>query len=205
MQFDVDILEEETAYSGFLGLKRFQLRHSLFQGGMSDCLTRERIESYTAASVLLYDPILDKVILVEQFRIGALSHPSGAWVLEVVGGIVEDGETPDQVALREAVEEAGCEILDLLQISDFMVSPGYSNERIHLFCGRVDASGAGGIHGVHDEGEDIRVQVLGAGEAIGELYGGRINSTSAIIALQWLAANRAEVQARWSRSLSDLG
>jgi len=201
MQSDVEILEEETAYSGFLGLKRFQLRHSLFQGGMSDPLTRERIESYTAASVLLYDPNLDKVILVEQFRIGALNHPAGAWVLEVVGGIVEDEEKPEQVALREAVEEAGCEILDLLSICDFMVSPGYSNERIHLFCGRVDASGAGGIHGVDDEGEDIRVQVLDAGEAIGELYGGRINSTSSIIAMQWLSANRLQLKERWSQGL----
>ena len=160
-------------------------------------ITRELVDSYRAAAVLLYDPLLDSIVLIEQFRIGAMGHPGGCWVLEVIGGIIEGDESADSVARREAVEEAGCEVLDLLPICEFMVSPGYTTERIQLFCGRVDASGAGGIHGLDHEGEDIRVEVLAADEAVGELYGGRINSTSSIIAMQWFVANRQRLREQW--------
>jgi len=199
MKYEFEILETEERYKGFLGLRAYRLRHSLFAGGESPTIVRERVESYRAASVLLYDPDLDQVVLIEQFRIGALENPGGPWVLEVIGGIIDGDEEPETVARREAMEEAGCEILELQPICDFMVSPGYSTERIYLFCGRVDASKAVGIHGIDDEGEDIRVEVKAAEEAIGMLYGGRINSTSTIISIQWLALNRDGLRARWRR------
>ncbi len=193
----LEILQTETLYRGFLGLKRYRLRHRLFAGGMSPELVRERVESYQAASVLLYDPDLDQVVLIEQFRIGALEAGEQAWLLEVIGGIIDRDETAEVVARREALEEAGCEIRELLPICRFLVSPGYTSEQIALFCGRVDASGAGGIHGLADEGEDIRVLVLPAETALAELYGGRADSTSIVIALQWLAMNRQRLRAEW--------
>lgn len=197
MNFKLKVLNKTTVYKGFLKLKRFDLRHSLFAGGMSPVITRELVDSYRAAAVLLYDPLLDSIVLIEQFRIGAMGHPGGCWVLEVIGGIIEGDESADSVARREAVEEAGCKVLDLVPICEFMVSPGYTTERIQLFCGRVDASGAGGIHGLDHEGEDIRVEVLAADDAVGELYGGRINSTSSIIAMQWFVANRQRLREQW--------
>ena len=193
----VEIQEEEELYRGFLGLKRYHLRHRLFAGGTSPPLVRERVESYRAASVLLYDPVSDQVVLIEQFRIGALEAGAGAWLLEVVGGIVDAGESAEEVARREALEEAGCRIQELLPISRFYVSPGYSSEQISLFCGRVDATGAGGIHGLEEEGEDIRVVVLPAEAALAELDGGRANSTSIVIALQWLALKRRWLRREW--------
>ena len=197
MKHGFRILDVETGYEGFLKLNRYRLKHDLFAGGESGELVRERVESYRAASVLLFDPVLDKLVLIEQFRIGAMDHPDGAWVLEVVGGVIDEGESPEEVAFREAVEEAGCPIEELLPICDFMVAPGTSTEHIHLFCGRVDARRAAGIHGIDEEGEDIRVEVLDADRAIGELYGGRINSTSSIIAVQWLAMNRERLRRLW--------
>lgn len=197
MDYQVQILESQTEYDGFFELKRFRLRHSLFAGGWSAEIERERIERLQAASVLLYDPCRDRVVMVEQFRIGALEQGRGAWLLETVGGLVEPGESIEEVALRETGEEAGCILLDLVHICDFYVSPGTATERIHLYCGRVDSSRAGGVYGVEDEGEDIRVEVLSADQVIGELYGGRINSTSAIIAVQWLAMHRAALRRRW--------
>jgi len=198
MKYEVQILENESLYRGFLGINRFKIRHSLFAGGSSAVITRERVEAFRAASVLLYDPALDKVVMIEQFRVGAIDFPGGAWILEVIGGIIEQGETPDEVARREAVEEAGCRVGRLEPICNFMVSPGFSTERIYLFCGEVDASAAGGIHGLEHEGEDIRVDVLSSEEVIGELYGGRINCTSAIIAIQWFAMNRARLRQEWA-------
>lgn len=198
MKYKYELIDTKKVFDGFLKLNRYRVKHELFEGGSSGELIRERMEGLRATSVLLYDPILDKVVLVEQFRIGALEQAGHPWVIETVGGYIGEGETAEAVARREALEEANCLIQALEPISSFMVSPGISVDRIHLFCGQVDASSAGGVHGLDHEGEDIRVLVMDADQAIGELYGGRMNSTSVIIALQWLAAKRTELQKRWS-------
>ncbi|MGD8910162.1 MAG: NUDIX domain-containing protein [Chromatiales bacterium] len=198
MKFHYEIIESEAVYRGFLKLNRYRLRHELYLGGESEILVRERLEGLRAASVLLYDPRLDQVVLVEQFRIGALEREALPWVLETVGGFVPQQEEDEAVARREALEEANCAIGRIERICEFMVSPGISVDRIVLFCGEVDSSQAAGVHGLDHEGEDIRVVVMKAQEAISELYGGRANSTSILIALQWLAMNRTALRERWS-------
>jgi ADP-ribose pyrophosphatase len=197
MNYQIEILDSQTGYDGFFELKRFRLRHSLFSGGWSAVLERERIERLQAASVLLYDPHLDQVVMIEQFRVGALEEGPGAWLLETVGGLIEPGESAEDVARREVQEEAGCVAMEMAHICDFYVSPGTATERIHLYCGRVDSRRAGGVFGLKEEGEDIRVEVLSANRAIAELYGGRVNSTSAIIAVQWLAMHRESLRRCW--------
>jgi len=199
MKYQYRIIDAESTSDGFLPLKRYRLQHSLFAGGMCSEIVRERVEGYQAASMLPYDPIRDEVVLVEQFRIGAMEDKGGAWILEVVGGIIEADQSPELVARKEAMEESGCEVLELVPICEFMVSPGSTTERIHLFCGQVDSSLADGIYGVDKEGEDIRVVVLPADEAIQGIATGRINSTASIIALQWLALNREDLRRRWVR------
>lgn len=190
----VQIIDREEARVGFLRINSFRLRHGLFQGGMGPELRRDRLEGLGAASVLLYDPKRDEVALLEQFRIGALEAGPGAWLLETVGGHIGPGETAEEVARRESIEEAGSEILELIPICRFYVSPGLSDEIISLYCGLVDTTNLGGIHGLVEEGEDIRVQVMSAEAAIAELYQGRANSTSIIIALQWLAMHRQQLR-----------
>jgi ADP-ribose pyrophosphatase len=197
MKFKYEILESQPVYNGFLKLNRYRLQHELYLGGVSDTLVRERLEGLRAASVLLYDPKLDQVVLVEQFRIGAVEQEPQPWVLETVGGFVPDHEADEAVARREALEEANCTVNRIERICEFMVSPGISVDRIALFCGEVDSSKATGVHGLDHEGEDIRVVVMMADDAIGELYTGRANSTSILIALQWLAMNREALRERW--------
>jgi ADP-ribose pyrophosphatase len=197
MRYLYELIEKKEVFRGFLKIGRYRLKHDLYGGGSSDELVRERMEGLQAASVLLYDPVLDKVVLIEQFRIGAVGRVDPPWVVETVGGYLGEDESPESVARREAVEEANCEIKKLQLICSFLVSPGISVDQIHLFCGQVDASSAGGVHGLDHEGEDIRVLVMDADQAIGELYGGRMNSTSIIMALQWLAANREDLKRRW--------
>jgi ADP-ribose pyrophosphatase len=193
----VEMLSRETGYRGFFSLERLTLRHSLFGGGMSPPITRELIEKGDVAAVLLYDPELDRVVLIEQFRIGAVRDPDGPWMLEVVAGLIEQGESPEDVARREAMEEAGCAVLDLVPIATFYASPSKTTERSFLYCGRVDAARAGGVHGLAHEGEDIRVVPLDAGEALQLLQSGRVNSAWPMIALQWLALNRERIRSRW--------
>lgn len=197
MKYEYEILEKEQLCSGFLKLVRYRLRHSLFAGGWSQELVRERVEPLRASSVLLYDPQQDEVVLIEQFRIGALESDGPPWLLEIIGGHIGAGETPEEVARRESLEEAGCEVLDLELICEFLVTPGTSGERNYLYCARVDASQADGIHGVEDEGEDIRVGTMKFADAMTEVYVGRINSTTGIMAMQWLALNREQLQQRW--------
>ncbi len=198
MNYDYQILNREPVFRGFLKVDRYELKHELFQGGESQPLIRERLEEIGAVSVLLYDPKRDQVVLVEQFRIGAVGYLDSPWLLETIGGLQTNGEAEESVARREALEEADCKIGRLLRICEFMVSPGISVDRIKLYCGEVDASRAGGVHGLDHEGEDIRVVVMDADEAIGELYGGRANSTSIIMALQWLALHRTELRKTWA-------
>lgn len=186
------------AYAGFFRLERLRLRHALFAGGMSPPLTRELFERGHAVAVLPYDPVRDAVVLIEQFRIGALARAGGPWLLEIVAGIIEDGEAPEAVARREAVEEADLRLGRLEKIGRFYVSPGGSSESVHLFCGEVDASGAGGIHGLVEEGEDIRVLVEPFATAMQRLTSGAIDSASPVIALQWLALNRTRLRQTWA-------
>jgi len=195
---DVEILEKTIGYEGFFRIERYCLRHRLFSGDWSRPLVREVFERGHAAAVLPYDPIRDEVVLIEQFRVGALNAPSGPWLMEIVAGIVEANETTEGVVKRESIEEADCIITDLILLYNFLVSPGGATESVALFCGRVDTTHAGGIHGASEEGEDIKVHVVSVDAALKLLQTGKINSVSAIIALQWLALNRDQVRTMWA-------
>ncbi len=193
----VEILEHRNRFSGFFRIEEYRLRHRLFNGGMSPPLTRELFERGHAVAMLPYDPNRDAVVLLEQFRIGALNAPHGPWLLEIVAGMVEAGESPQEVVRREALEEAGLALEALEPICDYLVSPGGTSERIALYCGQVDCAGVGGLHGIVEEGEDIRAAVYPLDEALALLAAGRIDSASPIIALQWLAANRERLRRLW--------
>lgn len=198
MERKTEIISRDTCYEGFFRLERLRLRHSLFAGGMSPEITREILERSDVAAVLLHDPNSDKVVLIEQFRVGAMADAQGPWLLEIVAGLIEPGESPEEVARCEALEEAGLTVTDLMPIATFYPGPSKTTERSHVFCGRVDASAAGGLHGLHHEGEDIRVLPMTTDEALDLLERGRINSAWPIIALQWLALNRERVRRAWS-------
>jgi ADP-ribose pyrophosphatase len=196
MKYAIELLERRLCHSGFLNLARYRLRHSLYGGGWSRVIERERVEYLNAAAVLLYDPLRDQVVMVEQFRVGALELGQGAWLVEPAGGVVDPGCDPAEVALREAREETGCDAWGIEPIASFHVSPGVSAQRLHLFCACTDASRAGGVHGVPGEGEDIRVLVLDACHAIAQIGATRLDTMPAIIALQWLALNRQRLRTR---------
>ena len=196
---DIEILDRVVCYEGYFRLERYKLRHRLFAGGWSDEIVREVFHRGDGAAVLLYDPDRDQLAFIEQFRIGALNAPGGAWITEVVAGAMQADEEPEDVVYREALEEANCRVEALIPICSYLVSPGGATERIHLYCGRVDASRAGGIHGLAEEGEDIRVIVMSYDEALEELHTGRLNSAAPVIAIQWLRLNRDHVRAQWCK------
>lgn len=210
---DVEVLDREVAYQGYFRVDRYRLRHRLFAGGWSTPMQRELFERGHAVAVLPYDPRLDRLVLLEQFRIGALAAadtpwlPEGAssWLLEIVAGIIDDGEVPTEVARREAVEEIGCAVTDLEPVACVLLSPGVLSETIRIYCGRVDASGAGGIHGLMAEHEDIRVFTATPDEAFRWLDDGRIINATAVIALQWFRLHYGSLRERWNGSMAGSG
>ena len=191
---EYDISEKQTVYQGFFRIDRYRLRHRLFGGGWSNEITREVFERGHAVAVLPYDPEADAVVLLEQFRIGAVVAGMAAWQTEVVAGVIDGDEAPEDVARREAKEEADCAIADLIPIARYLVSPGGTSESIWLYCGLVDSQGIGGIHGLAHENEDIRVEVVPYAEAQKRLLAGEYQNAPVIIALQWLGANRDQLR-----------
>ena len=193
----VELIEKQAAFSGYFRIDRFRLRFPLYEGGMSREVSREVLERGQVAAVLLVDPDRDAVVLIEQFRPGPYAAGEQPWLIEAVAGVIENSEGAAEMAVREAREEANCEITDLLPVMRFFTSPGASTESVTLFCGRVDSSNAGGVHGLEAEGEDIRVMVVSVDEALSLLADGKIVNAKTIIALQWLASNYEAVKKRW--------
>lgn len=195
---DYEILKRETLYSGIFKFMRYTLRFRMFNGAFSPPVTREILETGPVVAVLPYDPILDQVVLIEQFRPGAINSGEKPWLLEIIAGRFEvHKETPAAVAKREAKEEANCDILDLYPICNYFVTPGACDEHLQLFCGRVDASEVGGIHGLAEEHEDIATLTLPTKEAFMLLQAGKIKTSPAIISLQWLKLNQEWLKQLW--------
>ena len=192
----VDILKRETLHKGFFRLDRYRLRHRLYSGAWSGTMEREVFERHHTVGVLLYDPKRDAVVLIAQFRLPAHLAGMAAWELEIVAGIIDhEGETPADLARREAQEEAGIAIKGpLIPVHRYMPSPGACTETVEALCGLVDSRSAGGIHGVATEHEDIKVVVLAYRDAMKRLQTGIIQNGLTIIALYWLRANRARLR-----------
>jgi ADP-ribose pyrophosphatase len=195
----IDIVDREIAYQGFFRIDRYRLRHRLYSGGWSEVMSREVFERGRAVGLLLYDARRDAVVLVEQFRLPAHLAGFSAWQLEIVAGVVDrSGELDIDVARREAEEEAGLTVTgELVPIHRFITSPGGSTETVALFCGSVDASRAGGIHGLADEHEDIKVVVKPYADIRRLLRDGGIDNAFTLVALYWLVANRSRLRRRW--------
>ncbi len=195
---DVRVLEEHTAYDGYFQIRKLTLQHRCFAGGWSEPVVREIFERGDAVGVLPYDPDNDSLVLIEQFRPGAMRGDDSPWMLELVAGIVEPGETDESVAHREAMEEAGCELSELVPIATLLPSAGACTEQVRLFCGRVSKAAIGGIHGLAEEGEDILVHSVPRVDALQMLADNRIPNGHTLIALQWLALNGDSLRQRWA-------
>lgn len=192
-----NILEKTIPYDGFFKMEKYRLTHELFEGGEGEEIVRELLQRGDAAAVIPYDPALDAVVLVEQFRIGAIDDPAGPWLIETIAGMAEPDELPETLVKREAMEEAACNVTDLVRICEYYCSPGGCSEKIHLFCGRTDASKLGGIHGCPEEGEDIKVHVIPFHQLEPMMAQGKLNTAMTIIAVQWLMMNRNFLRESW--------
>jgi ADP-ribose pyrophosphatase len=193
---DVRVLNDQTVWSGYYSMRRITLQHRRFAGGWSGPIVREVFERGDAVAVLPYDPVTDTLVMIEQFRPGAIRGEDSPWMLELIAGVVEVGELDEEVAHREAMEEAACELSELVPIATVFPSAGACTEQVRLFCGRVSKA-AGGLHGVQEEGEDILVHSVARTDALQLLADNRIPNGHTLIALQWLHIHGAALRERW--------
>ena len=200
----VRVIDQTRAFDGYFKIIRYRLKHSLFSGGESPEISREIFERGSAVAVLPYDPKRDTVVLIEQFRPGALGVERDPWLIETIAGIVEPDEAHRDVAKREAREEAGLELDHLEWITRYFASPGGSTETVDLFIARTDNAEAGGLFGLAAEGEDIKVHAVSFETARSWLMEGRIKVATTIIALQWLLLNRDRLRTAWLKGQDTL-
>ncbi len=194
---DVRVLEDLEVFGGYYRVRQLTLEYRAFGGGWSEPLSRELFERGDAVGVLPWDPQRDELVMIEQFRIGAMRGDDSPWMLELVAGVVEAGESDADVAHRESHEEAGLTLTALEPIACYFPSPGGCSEQVRLFAGRVDSGGAGGIHGCEHEGEDILVHRLPRQQLMEWLDAGRINNGLTLVALQWLRIHGDALRQRW--------
>jgi ADP-ribose pyrophosphatase len=190
---DVELVRREVVYKGFFAIEKIQLRHRLFKGGWSPTITRELFVRGASVAAVLYDPKHRLIALVEQFRVGLLDAQASPWCREVVAGMSEPSETDNDVILRELQEEAGISPRHIHFICHYYTSPGGTSERLALYCAIADLSAAGGIYGLPEEGEDIRLQVLKEEDVFAHLYEGQYNNAATLICLQWLLINKQKL------------
>ncbi len=198
MPLEFTIHKINKKYQGFFSLDEYEVSHSLFSGGESQIIKRELLKKGNAAAVLLFDPDKDNLVLIEQFRIGAIGDEHSAWMTELVAGFIEPGEKPADVIRREAIEEAGCSFEDPVLICNYYVNPASTSEIISLYCAKVDSTKASGVFGLKEEGEDIRVKVVSLQQAYEYIEQGIIKSATPIMALLWLQNNIEFLRKRWS-------
>ncbi|WP_394130335.1 ADP-ribose diphosphatase [Shewanella maritima] len=190
---DVEILEKKSLYQGFFRLEQYTFRHKLFAGGWSQPITREVFERGHAVVVLPYDPVTDQVVLIEQIRIPAITTTDKVWLYELVAGMIEPNESHIDVAKRELQEETGLSANTWQYINSYLSSPGGTSERFYLYLAHIDATQAGGVHGLEDESEDIKVHVVSRQRAYAMTQTGEIDNVSTVLGIQWLMLNHSQV------------
>jgi ADP-ribose pyrophosphatase len=211
---DVKIINVELRYQGFCCVEKYRLQTRSFDGSWTDPYDREIVTQRQAAAAIPYDPVTNKVVLIEQFRAAALEfRPEAPWGLEIVAGVMDkgsgehnehgghdkygDGGSFEELIRREMQEEAGVEIFALLPIYKYLSSPGILTECVQLYCAKVDVTKAPDFCGLADEHEDIRLHVMPVEEVFAKLRAGQITNASAIIAVQWLELNLPKVREQW--------
>lgn len=185
---DVTIESREFLFRGFIQVEKVSFRHRLFnQPDYSPVIQRELIHRPEAAGVLLYNDQQQRFALIEQFRVGALNDAESAWQLEIIAGVLDGDEAPEDCIRRESLEESGCEVQQLQHLFSFYPSAGACSEFFHLYAAEVELPKMGGIFGMPDEGENIQLHLFDYSELGTLLKNGRLRNAPVIMALQWLA------------------
>lgn len=197
MSRKVDIQREEWLSRGFLKLAKYTLTHERFDGSQAGPMTRELVIRSSAVGVVPYDPVSEQFLLIEQFRLAAHFAGLPGWQREIVAGIADRDESSEELARREAREEANCTVTDLVEMYRCLLSPGMTNEVLIVYCGRMASLPRTGVHGLESEHEDIRSSLFHMDQVPELLEKGHTGNGPLIMALQWMQLNRERMRKLW--------
>jgi ADP-ribose pyrophosphatase len=199
MAKDLDIIHQERILDSYLKVDRYNLRHSAHNGGWVGPMLREVVQRPNAVAVLPYDPVAEKILLIEQFRLPAHLAGMPGWQLELVAGLNDKNESPEEIARREAIEEANCELGQLKLACHYLLCPGMSTETLYSYVAKFDSTAwRGDIHGLAVEHEDIRASLHDVAKIPEILATGHTGNVILILALQWFLLNHAQLRAEWA-------
>ena len=192
--------KKRVAYKGFFSVEEHELSYQKFNKTQSDVVIRSALISSEAVIVLPYDPINDRVLLIEQFRTGPyVKGDENPWLLEPIAGLVDDGETPELAGLREAQEEAHLKIENLELVARSYPSPGISTEFFHQYIGIASLpENTNLVTGLKSEAEDIQSHIFSYEEFSKMINEGDINVGPAILLGLWLSKNRKNLMKKYS-------
>ena len=195
---NIQVENIQREYLGFFALNQISLKYLQFDGDVSELKNRVILMGSEASLILPYDPILDKVLLVEQFRIGPFCRGDRTpWVFEPVAGIIEVGETPEEAAKREVFEEAGIEVDQLVKIGSGYPNPGEATSYFYNYIAIVDLSEySPGIYGAKNEGEDIRTHVADFNTVLNWSVSNKLRVLPLNTMVLWLALNKLKLPSR---------
>ena len=185
MALKYKILNKKNLYSGFFSMNKYDFIHQKHNGEWTTKVKREIFEGVHVSSLLPYDPIKKEIILIQQFRAGVLSRYDEDYLLEIVAGIIDEGENPEQTAIRECFEETGCEVKKIHPIQSYFPAPGSSESYYHLYLGEIHAFDGERIKGLEKENEDILVKSFKIDEVRQMLKEKKIMNGITLVALQW--------------------
>jgi ADP-ribose pyrophosphatase len=193
---DVQVAAQREPYARFFAVEEYDLSFRRFDGSPSPTVTRAVFISGDAVTVLPYDPVRDRVLVVEQFRSGPYARgDSQPWQIEAIAGRIDTGETPEDAARREAVEEAGLTLGALLSVAQYYPTPGICAEYLYSYVAVTDLpDGSAGVFGVEGEAEDIRGHLIGFDALMALISSGEVSNAPLILTAFWLHARRAELR-----------
>jgi ADP-ribose pyrophosphatase len=185
MKLKYKIINKKNLYSGFFSMNKYEFTHKKHNGEWTDKVEREIFEGVHVSSLLPYDPIKKEIVLIQQFRAGVLSRFDKDYLYEIVAGIIDEGEQPEETAKRECLEETGCEVKKILPIQSYFPSPGSSESYYHIYLGEINTFKGERIRGLKNENEDILVKSFKIEDVRKMLKEKKINNGLTLVALQW--------------------
>ncbi|MFN4128923.1 MAG: NUDIX domain-containing protein [Paracoccaceae bacterium] len=194
---DITVLARRQPYAHFFAVEEYDLSFRRFDGTMSPVVTRAAFISTDAVTVLPYDPVRDRVLLVEQVRVGPFARGDlNPWHLEPIAGRIDPGESAEDAARREAVEESGLTLGALLPVARYYPSPGAKTEFLYSYVALTDLpDGTAGVFGVEHEAENIRGHLLGFDQAMALIASGEVCTAPLVLTLLWLQRERNRLRA----------
>ena len=189
MSVKFKILKKKNLYNGFFKMNEVTLKYKKYDGSWTNKIKRELFGGAKVSAVLPYDPIKNEIVLIQQFRPGTIEKKFDNYLYEIVAGIIDPGESPENTAKRECLEETGCEVKKLIPIHGYFPAPGSSESFYYLYLGEIKTFKGERIMGLKSENEDILVKSYKISEVKEKLESNKILNGLTLIALQWFFLN----------------